>query len=207
MADFLIIQTALARDPIGAPFVEFESGRVISDDLFDVASLEAQGVALVAYVPATMAAIVAAFRRQAKVSLHALLDAGGALDGVAAVEGWVETTGTSTVAGALENIAGCSFVLTLPMAARIKALMTFSASTTGGAPAVGAWAISINAIDGTELPRNLSGVLDQGIGAVQARSLILPAGPYTVQGRHRRVSGASTVNDDVAQLSARLVPS
>jgi hypothetical protein len=120
-------------------------------------------------------------------------------------EGYVEATGTSTTSATLEDIAGCTFDLTMTQPCRIHAEMTFANSTAGGSPATGAWAISINSVDGTELPRYLSGSNDNGIGAVQTRSGVLGPGTYTVKGRHRRVSGSSTVNTDVAQLFALCV--
>lgn len=62
MTDFLVLETSYARGAAGP--VTLEAGRVISDALFDVTALSAQGVALVVYVPAIMADIVEAFRRQ-----------------------------------------------------------------------------------------------------------------------------------------------
>lgn len=119
-----------------------------------------------------------------------------------------EMTGTvSTINGSLEDITGATFDIDVPtgVTARVLAVMTFQTSTTGGSPAIGSWAISINSVDGTELQRYLSGINDTGIGAVLARSAVLTAGTYTVVGRHRRVSGASTINTDTAQLSAFVV--
>lgn len=115
-----------------------------------------------------------------------------------------EVTGQSTTAAALENIAGNSFQLTIPTGrtGRILATLTVQTSTTGGAPATGGWAIQINSVDGGEIQRYLSGTNDSGALAVQARSASLTPGNYTVQGRHRRVSGTSTVNTDRAQLAA-----
>jgi hypothetical protein len=78
--------------------------------------------------------------------------------------------------------------------------MTFANSTTGGSPATGGWAVNINAVDQTEYTRYLSGSNDAGIGAAAGRVTGLSAGTYTVKGRHRRVSGSSTVNTDVATL-------
>jgi hypothetical protein len=118
--------------------------------------------------------------------------------------GYDEATGQSTTAAALEDITGLSFSVTIPTGrtGRILARMNVQCSTTGGSPATGAWAISINSVDGTEIARYLSGTNDTGALGCQARSASLSAGSYTVQGRHRRASGSSTVNTDVAELSA-----
>ena len=107
----------------------------------------------------------------------------------------------TTVSATLVDITGLSQSVTLAEAGAIWAVMTFQASTTGGGGAtVGAWAISINSVDSVELQRNLSGTSDAGIGCVQHLAS-LAAGTYTVTGRHRRVSGASTLNT-VADLVA-----
>lgn len=121
------------------------------------------------------------------------------------LNGYDEATGQSTTNVALEDITGLTFDLVTAVQGRIVALMTIDCSTTGGAPATGAWAISINSVDGTEMTRSLSGFNDMGALSVQARSASLAPGTYTVKGRHRRVSGASTINTDIAQLSALFV--
>jgi hypothetical protein len=120
------------------------------------------------------------------------------------VRGYDEVTGVATTNAALEDITGLTFTITIPVGRTgiIRASMSFQNSTTGGSPAVGAWAININSVDGTELQRNLSGSNDIGIGNVKTESAALTAGTYTVVGRHRRVSGAATVNTDVGQLEA-----
>jgi hypothetical protein len=112
------------------------------------------------------------------------------------------TSPVGTTSGTLEDITGLTFDVTLAATGRIVANMTVQTSTTGGSPATGGWAISINSVDGTEIQRYLSGTNDTGALGVQARSGSLGAGTYTVTGRHRRVSGSSTVNTDVAELSA-----
>lgn len=120
-----------------------------------------------------------------------------------------EVTTQPTTSATLEDIAGLTFNLTvptdLPSVAVIRAILVVQCSTTGGSPATGAWAISIDAADGTEIQRYLSGTNDTGVLVVMARTAGLGAGTYTVKGRHRRVSGASTVNTDVAQLKAEVV--
>jgi hypothetical protein len=119
--------------------------------------------------------------------------------------GYDETIGTvGTTSATLEDITGLTFDVTIPTGrtGRIVASMMVQTSTTGGSPATGAWAININSVDGTEIQRYLSGTSDTGALAVQARQTALSAGTYTVKGRHRRVSGVSTVNTDIAQLSA-----
>ena len=115
------------------------------------------------------------------------------------------TTPASTTSGTLVDITGLTFDLVTTRTGKINAAMTFQASTTGGSPATGAWTISINSADGTEMARYLSGTNDTGIGAAQTRSVSLPPGTYTVVGRHRRVSGASTLNTDAAQLHATFI--
>lgn len=131
-------------------------------------------------------------------NIHAVVD-----------EGYAEATGQSTTSATLEDITGTSFTITvpsgLPSTVTIVARMTIGNSTTGGSPATGGWAISINSVDGTEIVRYLSGTNDAGMGGVQARTTGLGAGSYTVVGRHRRVTGSSTVNSDVAQVEALAV--
>lgn len=85
MADYLVLETARAATRSGV-VEELAAGVIVSDDQVDVTQLQAQGVALVAYVPATMAAPLEAFRRQAgkpgpEGDLTALLLAAGALGG------------------------------------------------------------------------------------------------------------------------------
>lgn len=115
-----------------------------------------------------------------------------------------EVTGQTTVSATLEDIPGLTFDLTTPVAGRILAEMSMGSSSSGSG-VVGAWAISIDSVDQTEIPRELSGVTDNGMGSVKGWA-DLSAGTYTVKGRHRRVSGGSTVNTDVAQLVAQFYP-
>ena len=117
------------------------------------------------------------------------------------------TSPVSTTSATLVDITGLTFDLVVPTGAvaHILATMTVQCSTTGGSPAVGAWAISIGGVDGTEIQRSLSGTLDTGSLSVQAGRTGLTAGTYTVKGRHRRVSGSSTLDTDVAQLLAEAV--
>jgi hypothetical protein len=139
----------------------------------------------------------------------AALAAGDSLfaPGIVVAHGYDEITSTvSTTSATLVDVTGLTFDLTiptgLPSTARIVANLSVQCSTTGGAPATGAWAISINSVDGTEIARYLSGTNDTGALGVQARSGSLGAGTYTVVARHRRVSGTSTVNTDIGELSA-----
>ncbi len=113
-----------------------------------------------------------------------------------------EATGQSTTSATLEDITGTSVSVTLDGTGSILACMTVETSTMGGSPATGAWAISINSVDGQEIARYLSGTNDTESVTVQARVTGLGAGTYTVVERHRRISGASTVNSDVAQVMA-----
>lgn len=113
-----------------------------------------------------------------------------------------EVSGQTTTNGSLEDITGLTFDLTLPATGSILAVMSVECSSGGAAASTGAWAISINAVDGTEIARYMSGTNDTGAISVQARQASLAAGTYTVKGRHRRVSGTGTVNTDVAQLQA-----
>ena len=116
---------------------------------------------------------------------------------------YVETTSTVTTTSAtLADITGLTMTVTLSQAGRIRANMSVQTSTTGGAPATGGWAISINSVDGTEMSRYLSGTNDRGSLSVQSQVTGLGAGTYTVKGRHRRISGSSTINTAKAQLSA-----
>jgi hypothetical protein len=121
------------------------------------------------------------------------------------VNGFDEATSQSTTSGTLEDIAGNSISVTTPVSGRILALLLVQCSTTGGAPATAAFAVSINSVDGNEMQRYLSGTSDTGGAAAASQSGILAAGTYTVQGRFRRVSGSSTVNADRAQLLALFV--
>ncbi len=127
------------------------------------------------------------------------------VDAKPAPHGWSEVTGLSTVSATLEDVTGCTFDITTSITGGISTTLTVGCSTTGGSPSTGAWAISINASDGAEISRYLSGVNDMGSLAVQAHTTSLVAGTYTVKARHRRVSGSSTVNTDVAQLRAEFV--
>ncbi len=119
-----------------------------------------------------------------------------------------EISGTvSTTSATLVDITALTFDLVVPTGAvaHILATMTVQCSTTGGSPSTGAWAISIGGVDGTEIARYLSGTNDTGALAVQAGRTGLTAGTYTIKGRHRRVSGSSTIDTDVAQLLAEAV--
>lgn len=119
-------------------------------------------------------------------------------------ENGAEATGQSTTSATLADITGCTCTVTIPTGrtGRIHAIMTIQASTTGGSPATGGWAVNINGADKTESQRYLSGANDRGLGAVSGRTSGLSAGTYTVKGRHRRASGSSTVNTGVATLHA-----
>jgi subtilase family serine protease len=125
--------------------------------------------------------------------------------GLIVATGYDEITGTvSTTSATLADITGLSFDLVVPTGktATIQARMNVGNSTTGGSPSTGAWAVSIGGVDGTEIPRYLSGTNDNGALGVQAYRTGLAAGTYTIKGRHRRVTGSSTVDTDVAELSA-----
>jgi hypothetical protein len=117
--------------------------------------------------------------------------------------GYIETTDVDTTAAALADITGNTFDLHLEVASRIRAQL--SVQCNASAAAVGSWAIEINAVDGSEMFRSLATPTDNGSVSVNAISAVLPAGTYTVQGRHRRVSGAGTVSTTLAQLSAIVV--
>jgi hypothetical protein len=109
--------------------------------------------------------------------------------GFASIAGFVTTT-----SGTLVDVTGLSFSITLPAPGDIWALFNLEAQSTGGSGAIlSAWAVSINAADQTERQRYLSGTNDRGLGGVAGR-VSLGAGTYTVTARHRRVSGASTLN-------------
>lgn len=121
-------------------------------------------------------------------------------------EGFDEATGQSTVAGALEDITGLTFDLTVPagQTATIRAMMNCEVSAVG-ANVVGGWAVSINAVDKQEVKRNMPTATTSGSVSVMGRTTGLTAGSYTVKGRHRRVSGVSACNTDVAQLFAQVI--
>lgn len=123
--------------------------------------------------------------------------------------GFDEETGASTTSGTLEDITDLSVDVVVPTDipddAAIRAIMVVQGSTTGGSPATGAWAISIDGDDQTEVQRYLSGSNDTGVLAVMGSVSGKVPGTYTVKGRHRRVSGSSTVNSDLAQLSVQAV--
>ena len=108
-----------------------------------------------------------------------------------------------TVSAGLEDMAGFTIALELFRAGRIWAMMSYSAqSVGGGVNAEAGHAIQIDGVDSDEAHRFLSGTNDMGVGAVQARSAVLVPGVYVIQGRHRRVGGAKTVETDLAQLMA-----
>jgi hypothetical protein len=112
----------------------------------------------------------------------------------------------STTAAALENMAGFTFNLTLPTDGRIYAAMAVEANTTGGGSnATGAWAIAINSVDIGEIGRFLSGTNDLGALACVARSAVLTAGTYAIQGRFYRRAGDKTVTAQAAHLFAQMV--
>ncbi len=119
-----------------------------------------------------------------------------------------EVSMVTTVAAALEDMAGLELTIVTAEAGRIWANMTVEADSSGGGTnATGAWAVQINGVDGTEIGRFLSGTNDQGALAVQGRSAVLAAGSYTVKGRHRRRAGNKTVETHTAQLFAMFVAS
>jgi len=120
------------------------------------------------------------------------------------LSGYDEVTAQSTTSAVLEDIPGLTFDIEMTKGGQICARMTVECSSTGAANNTGAWAISINGVDGTEIQRFLSGTSDTGAMAVQAAA-DLPAGTYTIKGRHRRAGGAGTINTDVAQLSAIMI--
>lgn len=117
--------------------------------------------------------------------------------------GYGEVAAQTTTAAALEDIPGLTFDVVLPARGRILADMSVQCDALA-AVATGAWAISINGVDGTEIQVALTVGIARS-ASVQARSAFLQAGTYTVKGRHYRAAGAGTVETDVAQLSALVV--
>lgn len=112
MADFLVLETARARG-----LVKLAAGRVISDTEFDVTALAAQGVALLAYVPATMDAVVEAFQRQrgkpepedgdlTALLIGAGIIGGGAVDSVFGRTGIVVAAASDYDASQVDNDSG-----------------------------------------------------------------------------------------------------
>lgn len=126
--------------------------------------------------------------------------------GVIYEKGYDAVTGQTTTAATLEDIPGLTFNLTVPTGrtATIRALMTVE-SSAAGANVTGGWAISINSADKQEYARTMSTAMESGSVVAQGETTGLSAGTYAITGRHRRVSGASTVNTDVAELSAMLI--
>ncbi len=134
--------------------------------------------------------------------------------GLALSSGYKESTiSTLSSNSALVDIAQdsdaevLSFTITLKIAAKVHALMTFQASSgaAGGAGIVGEWAISIDGTDGGNKTRSLSGANDEGIGAIQYQTPdALDPGDYVVTGRHRRVSGTRDLETDSAELRATI---
>lgn len=127
--------------------------------------------------------------------------------GVIYDKGYDEIAGTvPTTSATLEDITGLTFTVTVPTGrtGTIRSLMTLETSSVG-ANVVGAWAISINSVDKQEIQRTMGTATTQGSVAVQGETTGLSAGTYTVKGRHRRVSGATAANTDVAQLSAMMI--
>jgi hypothetical protein len=128
--------------------------------------------------------------------------------GVVLDSGFVSiTTPVGTTSATLVDITGASFTVTVPTGAvgRILAAMNVGCSTTGGSPSTGAWAVSVAGVDGVEIPRYMSGTNDNGALGCRSWATGLTAGTYTVKGRYRRVAGASTINTDVAEISAFLI--
>lgn len=113
-------------------------------------------------------------------------------------------TAQDTTSVTLEDIPNMTATVTLTSPAYIHGLLTYTCQTTGvGTDATAAFAVQINAVDGQENQRQLSGTNDRGTGGVQYRSSSqLPAGSYTIKGRFRRVSGDKTVRCTAAQLFA-----
>ena len=124
-----------------------------------------------------------------------------------AVSGYLELAApVSTTAAALEDMSGFTFNVTLAASGRIMAVMAVEAdSTGGGSSATGAWAIAIDGTDFGEIGRFLSGTNDLGALAIVARSGVLAAGTYAVQGRFYRRSGDKTVTAEAASLFAEVV--
>ena len=120
--------------------------------------------------------------------------------------GFDQVTGESTVSATLEDITDLTFDLTVPTGrtGTIQAMMNVECSS-GGANVVGAWAVSINSVDKQEMRRNMPTATTAGSVSTLGQTTGLIAGTYTVKGRHRRVSGATPVNTDVAQLYAFLI--
>ena len=78
MADFPILDSGIVPGPSGPE--KMLPGRIVSDDQYVIATLKAQGVAVVAFNPGTMTAPLTAFQRSSDPSsLIALLLAEGRL--------------------------------------------------------------------------------------------------------------------------------
>lgn len=112
------------------------------------------------------------------------------------------TTQRSTTNTDLEDVTGASTTVTLPADCRVIAEMTCETSATTTS-CLGGWAIEIDGVDGEPMRRYLSGSNDTGSVSVMAWRDLTAGGPYTIQARHQRVSGAGTVNTDKVQLVVR----
>jgi hypothetical protein len=94
-----------------------------------------------------------------------------------------------------------TFNLTTTETGRILANAAVQCSSSGaGTNVTAAYRITINAVNGPEMQRFLSGAPDAGLGAVMFRSGSLAAGTYAVTLEHRRVSGTKTLDTEQAQL-------
>jgi hypothetical protein len=113
------------------------------------------------------------------------------------------TTLRTTTNGSLEDVTGASVTIaSLAAECRVVAEMSVQSGATT-TQCVGGWAISINGTDSLVMERYLSGTGDTGQSTVTA-VLDLPAGgPYAIQARHRRTSGAGTVNTVQLQMLVR----
>ena len=99
-------------------------------------------------------------------------------------------------------IAGLTGTVFLGRRSRIYASMPLSSSgQAGGSAIIGAFAIEINGVQGTEIQRYIATV-DQGAIAVTDLSAVLDKGEYLVRGLFRRVSGTLTLQVDTGHLIA-----
>lgn len=77
MAQLLILSEARARITPTSPFVTLRAGDLVDDDDVSSADLTAQGVALVTYVPGTMAVVRETWLRTKNAPLFELMSVAG----------------------------------------------------------------------------------------------------------------------------------
>lgn len=112
------------------------------------------------------------------------------------------TTTFTTTSATFVDVTDLSTNITTMFTSKIYAIVTFSANTSAGGSSTFGVRIVIDAQNGGEVQRFLSGATDTGIGSVLHLSTSLAAGTYTVKVQMYRVSGGGTPQMLTAQLFA-----